>query len=940
MTVDRLVAKRRPVVSQVALALLVLAAYSLWYCALFSPILFEGMLFPSDGQLAAFFTPIRLWNPLPLAGMPGLAEPHLAQLYPLRWLFAAFPHAIGFNFFVLFSYALASSLTFGYIYTITRSKLAAAAGGLVFGTSGYMIGHLGHTGLFAAVAWMPLTLWSLEKLRLDRSANWFAIAALSVAMTILAGHPQAFVYSIYLGAAYAIFLGSTATMGWLRYAALYVAVVGTGAAIAAAHIFPMLELAELSVRSKMTFDSFKEYALPLNQLSMLLFPYLYGGGFPPTFPLYFGQWNVSEIAGYAGLLTLMLAAVGAVCSWRSRIGAFWIGVAAVSFLLALGDATPLLRITYYLPAIDKLRAPARHFQETTFAIAVLAALGVDALQRQDAGHGLVRKIVAGAAAVMAISLCLIFAFYDEIEALAHAHNEILPSALRNPALWIPVSVFTLSALALLHWVRNPQSVVRNAALIIALAIDLGSYAWFEQWRYGTPVSFLNIPRYAEQIRADLLKERQRVMPMLGWQEPALAFSTVMSQLYDIPSVGGYGPLLLRRYAQLSTVTNGGWIDPAVLFPANRAPDLLAARYIVAPWPAPMTANAGDGARWGETDLPIALGAGCGANNGRHLRLILPEELRFDEIAIVSRMSCSTAITQGEAVVNLSLIDGRGNTQLRTLRAGRDTAEWAIDCSDVKRVVKHASAEIFDSWDANRSSSSPCQGHRFVSEVNLDPGAYKELSIDWLPAGPASLSISKMSLIDRDGKRTYHIRDSDVLFADTARFQYVEKAETSSLYRNMRVMPRAWLVPEVVTAKADVILRTLHTSMVPDGRAYDPRAVAFVEEPFKLENTGRTQPGTALVKALSNDRVEIDTSTKSASFLVLSDVYYPGWVASVDGNDTHVFLTNYALRGIAVPPGEHVVIFRYRPKPFYVGLFITFAALAGLTVFLVRARRKR
>ncbi len=82
MMVDRLVAKRRPPVSQVSWALLVLAAYSLWYCALFSPILFEGMLFPSDGQLAAFFTPIRLWNPLPLAGMPGLAEPHLAQLYP------------------------------------------------------------------------------------------------------------------------------------------------------------------------------------------------------------------------------------------------------------------------------------------------------------------------------------------------------------------------------------------------------------------------------------------------------------------------------------------------------------------------------------------------------------------------------------------------------------------------------------------------------------------------------------------------------------------------------------------------------------------------------------------------------------------------------------------------------------------------------------------
>ena len=783
MTLPKRRVQSHPASPRAALGVIVLAVYSLWYCALFSPVLFGSMVFPSDGQIAAFFTPVRLWNPLPLAGMPGVAEPHLAQLYPLRWLFAALPEAIGFNGFVVFSYALASALTFGYAHAISGSKLAAAAAGLAFGTSGYLIAHLGHTGMFPAAAWMPLTLWSLERLRHEITPGWFALGAVSVALTILGGHPQVFVYSICLCGAYAVFLGRTARCGWLRYLALYAAIVATAAALSAAHLLPAAQLADLSMRSEISFDAFKEYALRPKQLSMLLFPYLFGGPVQPAFPPYFGRWNFNEMACYAGPLTLMLAGVGALRSWRNPLGAFWIGAAIVSFLLALGDVTPLLRVTYHLPLIDKLRAPARHLQETTFALAALAALGVRELERDAAARPVALRVIAAAAAIMIATVALIAVFYDRLERAAQLQGAALPAFTANRAIWTPFAVFVLTAIALFAWVRNPASRARSAVLLLALAIDLGSFARFGEWRAGTPVANLRIPAYAVRYRDDLQRDHQRIMPMMGWVEAALAFNPVMSQHYAIPSVGGYGPLLQRRYAALSMVTNGGWINPAVLDPADRAPDLLAARYVVAP-----------------------------------------------------KLSSTV---RGDAA---------------------------------------------DGGDAART-----------------------------------------------------------LLADPARFQHVADVGHSAIYRNARAMPRAWLVSEVVSAAPADILRALHTSVAPDGRRYDPRALAFVEDSFTLAaGDGPADAGSVQIEVLADDRVEIRASARRDAFLVLSDVDYPGWVATVDGADATVHRTDYALRGVAVPRGEHAVVFRYRPAPFYLGLAISIAVLAGVALLLARAfaaRRK-
>jgi len=117
-----------------------------------------------------------------------------------------------------------------------------------------------------------------------------------------------------------------------------------------------------------------------------------------------------------------------------------------------------------------------------------------------------------------------------------------------------------------------------------------------------------------------------------------------------------------------------------------------------------------------------------------------------------------------------------------------------------------------------------------------------------------------------------------------------------------------------------------------------RDAAFVEEPFTLTSDERVEAAPPEIVEASNSRIVINTRARDVRFLVLSDVYYPGWIASIDGHETKVFRADYALRGIAVPAGPHEVVFEYRPLSFYVGLTIGMAGIVVLLAIALRMRR--
>jgi hypothetical protein len=159
-----------------------------------------------------------------------------------------------------------------------------------------------------------------------------------------------------------------------------------------------------------------------------------------------------------------------------------------------------------------------------------------------------------------------------------------------------------------------------------------------------------------------------------------------------------------------------------------------------------------------------------------------------------------------------------------------------------------------------------------------------------------------------------------------RWRLLETHDSAAIVENLRAAPRAWLVPEVLSLSPDKTLEAIQTSRLPGGRTFDPLRIAVVEEPLRVETASGVQLQQVRLRRLTDGSVELFTAAASRSFLVLSDTYYPGWQASVDGKPAHIFRTDYVLRGLVVPAGQHRVYFVFCPQTLLVGFIITVVTL--------------
>ncbi|HVM01845.1 MAG TPA: YfhO family protein [Acidimicrobiales bacterium] len=101
-------------------------------------------------------------------------------------------------------------------------------------------------------------------------------------------------------------------------------------------------------------------------------------------------------------------------------------------------------------------------------------------------------------------------------------------------------------------------------------------------------------------------------------------------------------------------------------------------------------------------------------------------------------------------------------------------------------------------------------------------------------------------------------------------------------------------------------------------------------------------GEATVERYEPERVSVAARARGPAVLVVSDTWFPGWQATVDGEAAPVLEVDHALRGVAVPAGEHRVELRFRPASFRAGaaLSVATALAVGVAAAGVAAARRR
>jgi hypothetical protein len=147
-------------------------------------------------------------------------------------------------------------------------------------------------------------------------------------------------------------------------------------------------------------------------------------------------------------------------------------------------------------------------------------------------------------------------------------------------------------------------------------------------------------------------------------------------------------------------------------------------------------------------------------------------------------------------------------------------------------------------------------------------------------------------------------------------------DVTYVHRLDQVAPRAWLVYHTQEVDEDEALAQL------DSGDFDPAQMALVPpgSALFLEAPDGEETGNIEILDRTPSSLALRVSTPTDGLLVLSEVYYPGWRATLNGRNVPILRVDYALRGVPIPSGQHRVDLFFRPATFVWG-----ATISGITL---------
>lgn len=143
-----------------------------------------------------------------------------------------------------------------------------------------------------------------------------------------------------------------------------------------------------------------------------------------------------------------------------------------------------------------------------------------------------------------------------------------------------------------------------------------------------------------------------------------------------------------------------------------------------------------------------------------------------------------------------------------------------------------------------------------------------------------------------------------------------------LTKNESTLPRAYLVRsyEIINQQEEILQRLFDSSF------NESQTVILEKRPNNTitpqKSMDAKNPNIVTFIKYKPNEVVVSTKNDENSLLVLSDNYYPGWKAYVNGKDEEILRANYTFRAIAVPKGENTVKFIYEPDSLNLGIAIT------------------
>jgi hypothetical protein len=955
----------------------ILAILALFFTFLFRDALFGGRFILIGDPLRQLY-PLRMvawgmiregtlpvWTPLIFSGYPLLSMVMLGIGYPLTWGYLFLPGYWAEQIYILTPYLLSSIFTYAYLREVGRSRIASLLGGLVYGYGGYILSPIGLTGVHAhSATWLPLILIGIERAQRKPFLSCLLLSTVAYTMSVLAGSGQIFVYVGILSLAYGIYLGifpnnaggleSVSWFGWRRWRPLAVisGAMILSAGLAAFQILETWASVKMSVRRVYPYESFSEGSFPLG--------FAWRSFLQPL-------GNYYDSSPYTPLLAVCLAVVALVsASLRPRLRPqvfFWVIAAGLACVLILGNNTPIYRYYYSLPFVNRFRFPSRHSMEWTFAIGVLAAYGWDVMEvmisrlvKERRPYWLwpkdIPNILTAGVFLLISGMIGYYWFSYTVKAGLNVVSAlgIAVKGLNYPYLgW--KGGFTLAVIISLLPICR---VINSKMRMVLLAATLALYCLVEPyiWLINPIVSPMSVT--AEQIDSfgestrflqTQLNEQCRnyslINPYSITFDPKRGDDGVnWTALAGIQNLNGYESLIMDRY--IRALRNVSWdtasteqfiiLDLSLLDSNSHVLDLLNTCFVTSysnlsflPASEPTYRSSlpipKDGIEFSIYDMATNL-------RGDKPTSLNGGAAEADTLALVTTMANSGGIENETPVAKISIHTSDGRVIERLLRAGIDTSEWSYDHPSVKPKLLHALAPIYDSAQGDGFRS-----YRFFARIGLGERVRVERIEVVKLTNSATVGLWKASLYDSVTHRSTILPEPP-----SDRWQKVYDKNGVAILKNLRVLPRAWLVTKAEAHdKVEIRRRIRGESDIP----FDPLATALVEiEPHKLpalSGAPLSADSYARIVTYEPGRLVIETNSNQQAMLVVSEMHYPGWGATLDGVKTSIHQTDFLLRGVFVPAGKHNIEMIYNAPGARKGAMISLATILLISALAVYAR---
>jgi hypothetical protein len=166
------------------------------------------------------------------------------------------------------------------------------------------------------------------------------------------------------------------------------------------------------------------------------------------------------------------------------------------------------------------------------------------------------------------------------------------------------------------------------------------------------------------------------------------------------------------------------------------------------------------------------------------------------------------------------------------------------------------------------------------------------------------------------------------------FLYNKEAGKIVIEENRQCIDRYLLVDSYqVEPEREKILQVLSSP------EYNPRRGILLEEKPGEKDiettkrlTGKSGKGNEVtISSYGPDRIILSVHAEKACFLLCSEIFYPGWMATIDGEPVKIFKANYTFRALLVPPGQHRIVMWYDPVSFKSGSLLTLSFLGILLI---------